>query len=100
MTGRAPKRVAILISGGGSNMVALADSMTGDHPARPVLVLSNDPAAASRELRRLRRAGVRVHAIGLGDDEIVDRYAPTSRRLDDPRGIAEALHRLVENELP
>lgn len=40
------KRVAILISGGGSNMVALADSMNGDHPARPVLVLSNDPEAA------------------------------------------------------
>lgn len=40
------KRVAILISGGGSNMVALADSMNGDHPARPVLVLSNDPKAA------------------------------------------------------
>jgi phosphoribosylglycinamide formyltransferase-1 len=39
------KRVAILISGSGSNMVALADSMTGDHPARPVLVLSNDPDA-------------------------------------------------------
>lgn len=35
------KRVAILISGSGSNMVALADSMTGGHPARPVLVLSN-----------------------------------------------------------
>jgi len=35
------KRVAILISGGGSNMVALADSMVGDHPGRPVLVLSN-----------------------------------------------------------
>lgn len=35
------KRVAILISGSGSNMVALADRMTGDHPARPVLVLSN-----------------------------------------------------------
>lgn len=35
------KRVAILISGGGSNMVSLLDSMTGDHPARPVLVLSN-----------------------------------------------------------
>ena len=31
------KRVAILISGGGSNMVKLCDSMTGDHPARPVL---------------------------------------------------------------
>jgi len=39
------KRVAILISGGGSNMVALAQSMNGDHPARPVLVLSNDPNA-------------------------------------------------------
>ena len=39
------KRVAIMISGGGSNMVALANSMTGDHPARPVLVLSNVPDA-------------------------------------------------------
>ena len=39
------KRVAILISGGGSNMVALAESMAGDHPARPVLVLSNDTGA-------------------------------------------------------
>ncbi|SEK75135.1 phosphoribosylglycinamide formyltransferase-1 [Roseivivax marinus] len=38
-------RVAILISGGGSNMVTLADSMTGDHPARPCLVLANDPQA-------------------------------------------------------
>lgn len=35
------KRVAILISGSGSNMVSLVESMTGDHPARPVLVLSN-----------------------------------------------------------
>jgi len=39
------KRVAILISGGGSNMVRLVESMTGDHPARPVLVLSNTPQA-------------------------------------------------------
>ena len=39
------KRVAILISGGGSNMVRLVESMTGDHPARPVLVLSNDATA-------------------------------------------------------
>ena len=37
-----PKRVAILVSGGGSNMVALLDSMTADHPARPCLVLSNN----------------------------------------------------------
>jgi phosphoribosylglycinamide formyltransferase-1 len=39
------KRVAILISGGGSNMVTLVQSMIGDHPARPCLVLANDPAA-------------------------------------------------------
>ncbi|MBO6776912.1 MAG: phosphoribosylglycinamide formyltransferase [Marinibacterium sp.] len=38
-------RVAILISGGGSNMVALTDSMVGDHPARPCLVLSNNADA-------------------------------------------------------
>ncbi len=39
------KRVAILISGGGSNMVSLVDSMTGDHPARPCLVLANSAGA-------------------------------------------------------
>ena len=39
------KRIAILLSGGGSNMVALAKSMIGDHPGRPVLVMSNDPQA-------------------------------------------------------
>ena len=39
------RRVAILISGSGSNMLTLVDSMTGDHPARPVLVASNDPTA-------------------------------------------------------
>lgn len=39
------KRVAILISGGGSNMVSLLQSMHGDHPARPVLVVSNRPDA-------------------------------------------------------
>lgn len=40
------KRVAILISGRGSNMRALVEDMTGDHPARPVLVLSNNLEAA------------------------------------------------------
>ncbi len=39
------KRVAILISGGGSNMEALVNDMQGDHPARPVLVLTNNPDA-------------------------------------------------------
>jgi len=50
------KRVAILISGGGSNMVALAESMTGDHPARPCLVLSNRPGAGG--LARAEAMGI------------------------------------------
>ena len=40
------KRVAILISGGGSNMMALVrDMASGPHPCTPVLVASNDPTA-------------------------------------------------------
>jgi phosphoribosylglycinamide formyltransferase-1 len=54
-------RVAILISGGGSNMVKLVDSMTGDHPARPVLVLSNVPGAGG--LERARERGVPVAVV-------------------------------------
>ena len=49
-------RVAILISGSGSNMEALVHSMTGDHPARPVLVVSNVPGAGG--LDRAVRLGV------------------------------------------
>ena len=55
------KRVAILISGGGSNMVALAQSMTGDHPARPCLVVANDPAAAG--LARAAALGIPTAAV-------------------------------------
>ena len=50
------KRVAILISGGGSNMVRLVESMVGDHPARPCLVLSNVPDAGG--LQKARDMGV------------------------------------------
>jgi phosphoribosylglycinamide formyltransferase-1 len=39
------KRVAIFVSGGGSNMRALVEDMTGDHAGRPCLVLSNNPDA-------------------------------------------------------
>ena len=43
------KRVAILISGGGSNMLALLMAMAKDTYAQPVLVASNDPAAKGLE---------------------------------------------------
>ncbi|MGJ5619022.1 phosphoribosylglycinamide formyltransferase [Sulfitobacter sp. MF3-043] len=39
------KRVAIFVSGGGSNMRVLVEDMIGDHPARPCVVVSNNPAA-------------------------------------------------------
>lgn len=55
------KRVAILISGGGSNMVRLVESMTNDHPARCVLVASNDPGAAG--LQRAADLGIATAAV-------------------------------------
>lgn len=64
------RRAAILISGAGSNMVALAESMAGDHPARAVLVLSSDPAAAG--LARARDRGIEARAV---DSAAMDRAA-------------------------
>lgn len=64
-------RVAILISGSGSNMARLIESMAGTHPARPVLVISNRPEAGG--LRRAAAQGVptavidhRAHATRAG----------------------------------
>lgn len=64
-------RVAILISGSGSNMVSLVESMTGDHPARPVLVLSNVPGAGGLDKARARGVQTAVvdHRPHKGDRE-------------------------------
>ncbi len=75
------KRVAILISGGGSNMAALLRDMVGDHPARAVLVASNDPAAKGLDLAA--QAGVAT--LGL------DHRAYRSRA-DFERDLAASLH--------
>lgn len=48
------RRVAIFISGGGSNMMKLLDSMTGDHPARACVVLSNTPSAGGLDKAEAR----------------------------------------------
>ena len=55
------KRVAILISGGGSNMVALLRDMAEDRAAVPVLVASNDPASPG--LDRAAALGVPTAAV-------------------------------------
>ncbi len=62
-------RVAILISGGGSNMVSLVRDMQAGGHAAPVLVLSNRPGAGG--LARARDLGVPVQCLDhrpYGDD--------------------------------
>ncbi len=54
-------RVAILISGGGSNMLALVDAMQAEGFADPVLVASNSPDAAG--LLYAQGRGVAVAAV-------------------------------------
>ncbi|MBS3979617.1 MAG: phosphoribosylglycinamide formyltransferase [Rhodobacteraceae bacterium] len=55
------KQVAILISGGGSNMLALVRDMAEGGYARPVLVASNDPTA--KGLERAAAQGIPVAAV-------------------------------------
>lgn len=59
------KRVAILISGGGSNMVSLVQSMGDDHPATPVLVVSNVADAAG--LQKAADLGVATTTVAHKD---------------------------------
>jgi phosphoribosylglycinamide formyltransferase-1 len=56
------KRVAIFISGGGSNMVRLVEDMqSGGHSAEPVLVLANDADAGG--LKKARDMGIATAAV-------------------------------------
>ncbi len=66
------KRVAILISGGGSNMVSLVRNMTGDHPARAVLVVSNDPKA--KGLTKAATLGIDTNVVNHKDFDSRDAF--------------------------
>lgn len=55
------KRVAILISGNGSNMVELVQSMGSAHPGIAALVLSNNPDALG--LSRAEKLGVPIASL-------------------------------------
>ena len=58
----ARKRVAILISGRGSNMVGLIEAAKNNaYPAEIALVVSNDPAAEG--LKRAEAAGIRTSVV-------------------------------------
>lgn len=67
-------------------MVALAQSMVGDHPARPVLVLSNDPDAGG--LAKARDMGLDVTAVD-------HRQFPNDRN-----GFDDKLHVILEEYQP
>ena len=56
MTPPPPVRVAVLVSGGGTNLQALLDALHDSPIARIARVISNRPAAGA--LERARRAGV------------------------------------------
>ncbi|WP_427868782.1 VWA domain-containing protein [Leucobacter luti] len=88
---------------GGSGSGAGADSAAIERKRIVILVSdggSNDPAAAARELSRLRAAGVRVFGIGIGANDLVERFAPSAQRVDDPRALPAAVLSLVEREVP
>ncbi|MEC3860506.1 phosphoribosylglycinamide formyltransferase [Mesobacterium sp. TK19101] len=80
------KRVAILISGGGSNMVKLVESMTGDHPARPVLVLANSADAGGLD---------RARALGVEADFVDHRPFKGDRA-----AFEDALHARIQHARP
>jgi phosphoribosylglycinamide formyltransferase-1 len=82
------KRVAVLISGRGSNMAALIEAAQArDYPAEIVLVVSNRPDASG--LGRARQAGIATaildHAAFADDREAFERAldaALTAQRID------------------
>ncbi|WP_424942997.1 phosphoribosylglycinamide formyltransferase [Aliiroseovarius crassostreae] len=86
MSAEGRKRVAILISGGGSNMVTLANSMVGDHPARPCLVLSNVPDAGG--LKKAADMGIPTAVVDHRDFK------------GDREGFEKALNSLLEDYAP
>lgn len=59
-------RVAVCVSGGGSNLQALLDRLQGTEPARVVLVLSNRADAGG--LERARQAGIPAEVLADPSD--------------------------------
>jgi len=79
-TAQGPMRVAVLASGGGTNLQALLDACGTGSPARVVLVVSDQPDAGA--LARARGAGVEtLHLANPGDGAALTR-ALTERKAD------------------
>ncbi|WP_157487139.1 vWA domain-containing protein [Leucobacter salsicius] len=109
---RADLLAAILTPQGSTNdsaaLTAATEQLRGGSEAlqrrRIAFVLSdggtNDAVAAEHALRRLRATGVTVFGIGLGSDDLSERYAPHGSRVDDPELLAEVISTLIARHLP
>lgn len=64
------QRIAVLASGGGSNLEALCVAMNGRHDAAVVLVVSDRPRAGA--LERARRRGIAATLVDPADDRALE----------------------------
>lgn len=78
-------RIAVLASGGGTNLQALIDHFNGGHSetAAVALVVSDRDSAGA--LERARRAGIAAHVIAARDREVEDIAAETLALFDRER---------------
>jgi phosphoribosylglycinamide formyltransferase 1 len=86
------QRVAILISGGGSNMRSLVSDMRGDHPARPCVVLSNNAEAGGIAWARAQGIATEVvdHRPFAGDRAAFEAALQAALAPHDPQIICLA----------
>lgn len=100
-TGGSTNDGAALAAAAGQLGVTGANGGRDGHRRRRIVIVvsdggSNDLDAARGALALLRQAGVEVFGVGIGSDEILTRYAPTSVRVDDLRTLPDILARLIE----
>lgn len=92
MTAQPKARVAVLISGSGSNLQALLDAAAApDYPAEIVLVISNRPSAGG--LQRAKNAGVPTQVIdhkAYDSREAFDAALDTALRAARPDAVCLA----------
>ncbi|MHA3683236.1 vWA domain-containing protein [Leucobacter sp. HY1910] len=91
-------------SGNGAGGAWAGSALGAKQRRRIAFVLSdggtNDPVAAAHALRRLRALGTTVFGIGLGSDDLRERYAPHGARIDKPELLATAVSDLIARHLP
>jgi len=88
-----PVRVAVLVSGGGTNLQALLDALHDSPIARVARVISNRPDAGA--LDRARRAGVPITVLRDADDPAEVHTALAGAQLVVLAGYLKLMHASV-----